>query len=116
MAKEFFNEGGDFPPSHAMGPAPVDSRDPVALHRGLAHFNKLRVAVATPGSDWREHLRAELAWRSVEGEFLESLRAAVAPSAVWAVAGTANNSIKASNRRCIMRLPSGAQARWHGSS
>lgn len=78
MAKEFFNEGGDFPPSPDAGPAPVDSRDPVALHRGLAHFNKLRLAVATPGSDWREHLRAELAWRSVEGEFLESLRATVA--------------------------------------
>lgn len=79
MAKEFLNEVGDSPQSCDWDLAPVDSRDPVALHRGLAHFNRQRVAVATPCSNWRQHLRVELAWRSVEGEFLENLRATVAP-------------------------------------
>ncbi|WP_395059569.1 iron-containing redox enzyme family protein [Polaromonas sp.] len=84
MAKEFFTEGGDFPlsPDLFSAPidaAPVDGHDPLALHRGLAHFNRQRVAVATPSSDWRAHLRAELVWRSAEGEYLENLRATVAP-------------------------------------
>lgn len=79
MAKEFFIEMGNPLQSHDLDPAPVNSCDPVALHRGLAHFNKQRVAVATPTSDWRQHLKTELAWRSVEGEFLESLRVSVAP-------------------------------------
>ncbi len=79
MAKEFFNEVGNVPQSHEAPPAPVACRDPAALHSGLAHFNKQRVAVATPSSEWRQVLKDELAWRSAEGEFLENLRATIAP-------------------------------------
>jgi hypothetical protein len=55
------------------------SDNPLALHRGLAHFNARRVAPATPSADWRRQIDDELGWRQREGEFIEALRAEVAP-------------------------------------
>lgn len=53
----------------------------VSLQRRLAHFNAMRIAPAKPAAGWREDLRAGLALRLEEGEFLEGLRREVEPQA-----------------------------------
>ena len=83
MGKEYFYESG----VDGLAPAAPAAADgglnakfsPHALHSGLAHFNARRVAVATPLTNWRQQLDDELTWRRREGDFLEALRAEVAP-------------------------------------
>jgi hypothetical protein len=54
-------------------------QDPFDFHSALAKFNVTRIAVSTPSFLWEEKLREEMAFRSVEGRFLEEFRASVAP-------------------------------------
>jgi pyrroloquinoline quinone (PQQ) biosynthesis protein C len=49
------------------------------FQRELAAFNAARLQPALPTPGWRETLAHELAMRHDEGDFLESMRAAVAP-------------------------------------
>lgn len=74
MAKEFFAEADQERRFASRSP----DAHPLALHRGLAHFNKARLAVAGPTPEWRNLLADEMAWRLREGEFLEALREDVA--------------------------------------
>lgn len=53
--------------------------DAQTFHQNLAHFNVSRLAPATPPDDWRAALHSEYGYRLAEGEFLEALRADVAP-------------------------------------
>jgi hypothetical protein len=53
--------------------------DAEALHRGLAHWNHRRLAVATPGDDWRDEVAEEARMKRLEGEFIEQFRAHIAP-------------------------------------
>lgn len=53
--------------------------NPQIFHRALAHFNVQRLAVSRPSPDWRQELQNGIAWQLAEGEFIESLRAEVAP-------------------------------------
>lgn len=69
MAKEFYAD---------PGLQRLPAMDRVSLHRGLAHFNSARRAVACPTPQWRDLLADEMVWRQGEGEFLEALREDVA--------------------------------------
>ena len=53
--------------------------NPQVFHRALAHFNLQRLAVSRPSPDWQQDLHNGVAWQLAEGEFIESLRADVAP-------------------------------------
>lgn len=53
--------------------------DAEALHRGLAHWNHRRLAVGTPGDDWRGDISEDARMRRLEGEFVEAFREHVAP-------------------------------------
>ncbi|WP_232793249.1 iron-containing redox enzyme family protein [Caulobacter hibisci] len=53
--------------------------DAEALHRGLAHWNHQRLAVATPSPNWREDLDESLRMQRIEGALIEAFRAHVAP-------------------------------------
>ena len=53
--------------------------DAEALHRGLAHWNRRRMAVATPSDDWRAEVADEARMKRLEGEFVEAFRAHIAP-------------------------------------
>lgn len=55
------------------------AKDPTALHRRLAHWNHVRLAVQTPSADWAENLNVEHAMRLLEGAYVEAFRAEVAP-------------------------------------
>ena len=57
----------------------VNRPNPQIFHRALAHFNVQRLAVSRPSPDWRQELQNGIAWQLAEGEFIESLRADVAP-------------------------------------
>lgn len=52
-----------------------------ALQAKLAHWNRARLAIQTPGGDWRAELDAEHEMRLLEGGFLEMTRAAQAKRA-----------------------------------
>jgi hypothetical protein len=65
-------KGNAMPVSFAMN-------DPDTFHQRLAHFNLTRLSPAQPSPLWRGALHDELAWRLSEGDFLEELRAQVAP-------------------------------------
>jgi hypothetical protein len=58
--------------------APVEPR---ALHLLLARFNQRRLRPSLPRASWREELREEAMMRELEGDFVESERAAVAERA-----------------------------------
>ena len=45
----------------------------------LALFNHVRLPVGLPSDAWQQELQTEMAYRLAEGEFIESLRAEVAP-------------------------------------
>ena len=45
----------------------------------LSHFNRDRLAVAEPSTDWAETLDSETAMRHAEGRWIEAERAAIAP-------------------------------------
>jgi hypothetical protein len=53
--------------------------DAEALHRGLAHWNHRRLAVATPHDDWRSELNDEYRMKRLEGAFVEAFRQHIAP-------------------------------------
>ncbi|WP_426043614.1 iron-containing redox enzyme family protein [Caulobacter sp. DWR3-1-2] len=53
--------------------------DAEALHRGLAHWNHRRMAVATPTAGWRAEVAEEARMKRLEGEFVEQFRASIAP-------------------------------------
>jgi hypothetical protein len=54
------------------------------LHRGLADFNKRRLAPTYDAASWREKLDEEHAWRLREGEMIERERAEVSARAASA--------------------------------
>ena len=58
--------------------------DPSSLHRRLAHWNHERLNPAAPTDDWREDLHHECAMRTLEGAWVESLRADVTARAAAA--------------------------------
>jgi hypothetical protein len=62
--------------AQAQGP-----EDPTAFHQALALWNRRRLAVQTPGEDWEAALEADCAMLRLEGAFIESFRARVAPMA-----------------------------------
>lgn len=53
--------------------------DAEALHKGLAHWNHRRLAVATPGEDWRAEINENARMQRLEGAYVEAFRARVAP-------------------------------------
>ena len=53
--------------------------DAEALHKGLAHWNHRRLAVATPSDDWRAEVAQEARMKHFEGAFVEAFREHVAP-------------------------------------
>jgi hypothetical protein len=53
--------------------------DAEALHQGLAHWNRRRLAVAEPHDDWLAELTQNQRMLRLEGAFIEALRAHVAP-------------------------------------
>lgn len=55
------------------------AKDPASLHRRLAHWNHVRLAVQTPSCDWAENLNVEHAMRLLEGAYVEAFRAEIAP-------------------------------------
>ena len=57
----------------------IDTTEPAALHRALAHYNAKRLKPDIPSAAWREALRADHSWRLQEGDYLEGLRAIAAP-------------------------------------
>jgi hypothetical protein len=65
-------------PTRAADPVIEALRDPEALHRRLAHWNHRRLDAGLPIKDWRGDLREELEMRSLEGGWVEALRAEVA--------------------------------------
>jgi pyrroloquinoline quinone (PQQ) biosynthesis protein C len=60
-------------------PVQFKGSDPLVFHRALAAFNLRRVAVSRPSSNWQQELQSGLVWQFAEGNFLESLRADIAP-------------------------------------
>jgi hypothetical protein len=58
--------------------------DPQGLHRDLAHWNHRRLTPELPGHDWEADLAEDHAMRLLEGQWVESLRAAVAEEAAEA--------------------------------
>jgi hypothetical protein len=55
--------------------------DPQALHRDLAHWNHRRLTPELPADGWEDDLAEDQAMRLLEGQWVESLRAAVAEEA-----------------------------------
>ena len=53
--------------------------DAEALHKGLAHWNHVRLAPGEPSAGWREELDQEIRMRRIEGAFIEAFRYLVAP-------------------------------------
>jgi len=53
--------------------------DAEALHKGLAHWNHVRLSPAAPSEAWREELDQEIRMRRIEGAFIEAFRRHVAP-------------------------------------
>jgi hypothetical protein len=53
--------------------------DAEALHKGLAHWNHVRLSPAEPSDGWREELDQEIRMRRIEGAFIEAFRRHVAP-------------------------------------
>ncbi len=58
--------------------------DPAVLHRRLAHWNHERLSPAAPTDSWREDLQHECAMRTLEGAWVEELRADVVARAAEA--------------------------------
>jgi hypothetical protein len=53
--------------------------DAEALHKGLARWNRRRLAVRPPSEDWREEIAEEARMKRLEGAFVEAFREMVAP-------------------------------------
>lgn len=58
---------------------PAHHTDAHLFHRDLAHFNEHRLAPGLPHAEWRAELQTELSFKIAEGQFLEALRADIAP-------------------------------------
>ena len=63
---------------------PFAPANPDAFHRALAHFNRRRLAVTTPGHNWQHELDDERAMRELEGYWIEAARAEIAEAAAAA--------------------------------
>jgi hypothetical protein len=57
----------------------TSTRQEELLHRQLAAYNATRLVPSHEARDWQTELRAEFAWRRMEGELLEGERARIAP-------------------------------------
>ncbi|CAN5125439.1 hypothetical protein BH09PSE2_BH09PSE2_18880 [soil metagenome] len=66
-------------PLHLNGGERTRSLD--SLHQELAHWNRRRLAPATPSADWRETAAEDERMRLIEGEWIESLRLGVVSQA-----------------------------------
>ena len=55
-----------------------------SFQRGLAHWNRERLAPGLGEADWRNTLERDLRLQRLEGGFLEELRADVADEAAYA--------------------------------
>jgi len=53
--------------------------DAETMHQGLAHWNRRRLAVATPHADWKAELNENSRMLRLEGAFIEAFREHVAP-------------------------------------
>jgi hypothetical protein len=62
-----------------VGAFTAEFSDAEALHRGLAHWNHRRLAVAAPHAQWRAELDENHRMLRVEGAFVEAFRKLVAP-------------------------------------
>lgn len=62
-----------------LGEFSAEFPDAWGLHQGLANWNHRRLAVATPGADWRTLIDEEARMKRLEGGFVEAFRAHVAP-------------------------------------
>lgn len=63
----------------ALGVFTPQFPDAEALHQGLAHWNRRRLAVQTPDADWRATMFADHCMALLEGSFIEAFRDYVAP-------------------------------------
>ena len=64
-------------PSETPAYAPGPIRDPEAVHRRLAHWNRRRLAPAAPRADWEATLREDQRMLRLEGAWIEHLREGV---------------------------------------
>jgi hypothetical protein len=55
--------------------------DAEALHKGLSHWNRRRLAVGAPHDDWRDEIEDNARMARLEGEFVEAFRRHIAPLA-----------------------------------
>jgi hypothetical protein len=55
--------------------------DAETLHKGLAHWNRRRLAVQAPSNDWRSELSVDGRMLRLEGAFIEAIRLHIAPLA-----------------------------------
>lgn len=62
---------------HDADGLPSFAADPAAFHQALSHFNRRRLAVATPHENWAADLDREAALRKAEGQWIEAERAAI---------------------------------------
>lgn len=61
-----------------LGPSTRDAPDAESLHRGLAHWNRRRLAVQTPHGDWAAEIDRDTRMLKQEAAFIEGFRARVA--------------------------------------
>lgn len=62
-----------------LGAFTAEFPDAEALHRGLAHWNRRRLAVQVPHADWSAELSRDQRMLRLEGAFVEAFRAHIAP-------------------------------------
>ena len=68
-------------PFHDDGPTSAEESSPLLLerlHRALAQWNERRLRAEQPTRRWREEIEDDLRMRSLEGEWIEAERAALA--------------------------------------
>jgi len=67
---------------HDTGPSAEEESSPLLLerlHRTLARWNERRLRAEEPTRRWRDEIEDDLRMRSLEGEWIEAERAALAP-------------------------------------
>jgi hypothetical protein len=70
----------------AVVPSAYDTHDDdeTTLHRRLADFNRTRLSPSVPSGNWGQHLKREIRLRTMEAEYAEKERTAVARAALQA--------------------------------
>lgn len=63
----------------SLGEFSPEFPDAEALHQGLARWNRRRLAIDAPRSDWQAVLNEDLRMQRLEGAFVEAFRRHVAP-------------------------------------